>query len=334
MQQSELKALAEAGFVNEGDLLYDKIGNVKGLKPGAKLFEQDTFKSNIAQWAWDFHDTFMKRKGATDNSFDNLIAKMPRNMAGLIAFLVHNEARIKRDATTLDRPVGLAAETNEYLSKNPVAELDALGKSISQFSAAVMSPVVAAAGPALAKLVADIQGAASAAGKIATQHPAETAVADAAVAGWGFWKSWQLFTGFTKRLFGSGGTAGEAASGAADAGVGAASATGGGLLSAITKFLGPIGWAFAAKEALDVADPKGNLWGLTGPVDQWLAGGGQASPAPIDPFSLRSPAGAMFPVKAPRSILACLSRRAAPRSNGGRTPRRLAVAQCWRMMSA
>jgi hypothetical protein len=51
MQQSELKALARYGFVNNSDLLYDKIGNVKGLREGAQLFEQDTFKSNIAQWA-------------------------------------------------------------------------------------------------------------------------------------------------------------------------------------------------------------------------------------------------------------------------------------------
>ena len=38
MQHSELKALAAAGFVNSKDLLYNKIGDVKGLKAGAPAF--------------------------------------------------------------------------------------------------------------------------------------------------------------------------------------------------------------------------------------------------------------------------------------------------------
>jgi len=147
MQQSELRALTAAGFVQNSDLLYDKIGNVKGLKQSAQLFEADTFKSNIAQWAWDFHKEFMGGKGATEDKFDDLIARMPRNMAALIAFLVHGEARIKRDATSLDLPIGLKAAEDASLAGNPPAALSALQAAITQFTAAVTGPAVAAAGP-------------------------------------------------------------------------------------------------------------------------------------------------------------------------------------------
>ena len=112
------------------------------LKDGAQLFEADTFKSNIAQWAWDFHTQYMSREGATEGGFGELIAKMPKNMSGLIAFLVHNQARIKRDEATLDLPVGLAAGDNSYLAQNPSAGLDALKTSITQFAAAMTSPPI------------------------------------------------------------------------------------------------------------------------------------------------------------------------------------------------
>src|SRR4051812_26460243 len=121
MQHSELKALAAAGFVDHKYLMYNKDGDIKGLKSGAELFESEVFKSNIAQWSWDFHDAFMKRKGSTEEGFGDLIAKMPRNMAALIAFLNHNRERLQRDAGTIDPAVGLPAAGDNYLAANPVA---------------------------------------------------------------------------------------------------------------------------------------------------------------------------------------------------------------------
>jgi hypothetical protein len=223
MSQSELRALASAGFVNSNDLITNKIGDVKGLKPCAKLLEADTFKSNIAQWAWDFHDTFMQRKGANEGGFDDLIARMPRNMAGLIAFLTHNEARLKRDAGTLDTPVGLAAANDSSLANNPGAGLAALRDSITQFAATVTSPAVAAAAPAIAGLAHAIQTMSAAAGDFAKAHPQlATAGSAGAVAGAGAtggWLSWKLFTGIGK-LLGFGDGAAAAGGGAAAAGSG------------------------------------------------------------------------------------------------------------------
>lgn len=169
MQASELKTLIGAGFVDNKDLVWDH--NKPGLRPGAHLFEADVFKSNIAQWAWDFHDHYMKRKGATEDKFDDLIAKMPKNMAALIAFMVHNEDRIKRDSQSLGKPVGMKAEDNDYLADNPVAGLNALKDSIIQFGAAVTSPTMTMAGKALQGVASGIGSISSAWGEIAKAHP-------------------------------------------------------------------------------------------------------------------------------------------------------------------
>src|SRR5271166_2302241 len=75
MQHSEIKALQAAGFVNNKDIVYNKVGDIKGFKPGAQLFEQDVFKKNIMQWLWDFHDAFMKRKGATEEPLAKFIER-------------------------------------------------------------------------------------------------------------------------------------------------------------------------------------------------------------------------------------------------------------------
>jgi hypothetical protein len=83
MQHSELKKLAASGFVDNKDLDFLKNGEIKGTKPGAKLFEEDIFEKNPFQWANDFHDTYMKRRGSTEESFDKLVASMPRNMGAL-----------------------------------------------------------------------------------------------------------------------------------------------------------------------------------------------------------------------------------------------------------
>ncbi len=197
MQTSEFKALIGAGFVDNKDLYYEH--NKPLLKPGAQLFEADTFKSNIAQWAWDFHQHFMARKDATEGGFEDLIAKMPRNMSGLIAFLVHNEARLKRDAETLDKPIGLKAADDTSLGGNPPAALAALQASIAQFTATVTGPAVAAAGPGLASLAHGFQLVAASYGDWAAENPkASKAVGAGAIAGGaaaGGWLTLKLFTG-------------------------------------------------------------------------------------------------------------------------------------------
>jgi hypothetical protein len=205
------------------------------LRPGAHLFEADVFEKNIAQWAWDFHKTYMGREGATEQGFGEMIDKMPRNMAALIAFMVHNEQRLKRDEATLGLPVGLAASDNAFLAQNPGAGLDALKTSITQFAAAVASPPMAEIGAGLQAFARGIQSVSASYEEFATKHPeiakATGAAALAAGAGVGGWLSWKLFTGIG-RLFGFGGAgaATEAATGAEGAGLGLGGATGLGAL--------------------------------------------------------------------------------------------------------
>jgi hypothetical protein len=271
MQAGEFKALIDAGFARPEDVQY--IHNKPVLKKGAHLFEPDVFKSNIVQWAWDFHDRFMKGAGSTEGGFEDLIAKMPRNMSGLIAFLVHNRARLQRDAGQLDLPIGFAAAGDTSLGGNPAAALAALRDSIAQLGATVTSPAVAAAGPGLQALAHGVQMVAAAYGDWAAKNPdaAKGAGAGAVAAGVGTggWLTWKLFSGLG-RLFGFGGGAG--AGGAAGAGV-AEAAAGGSLLGPVGVAAGVVGAVLA-----DVlTNPKD-----TEAIKAWFHGsgsGGQLDPS-------------------------------------------------------
>lgn len=255
MQASELKALIGAGFANNKDLTWDH--NHPVLRPGAKLFEADLFKSNIAQWAWDFHSHFMGRKGATEGKFDDLIAKMPRNMAALIAFMTHNDARIHRDSDTIGLPMGLKAAGDKSLANNPVAGLDALGASIKQFSADVSSPAMGAVGANLSKTAQGIQSLAAAYSDFSRKSPEAAKALGVgglgAGAAAGGWLSWKLMSG-VGRFFGFGGEA---------AGGGTASAIGGvgtlGIGGAATIGAGVIGATASLYGLLEAIGPDGPL---------------------------------------------------------------------------
>jgi hypothetical protein len=156
MQHSELKKLAADGFVDSKDLDYTKTGEIKGTKPGAKMFEESLFEKNPFQWANDFHDTYMKRKGSTDESFDKLVMSMPRNMGALIEEFVHNRQRYERDAANQGQ-AGMAASTNEWLGQNPAAGAEALKTSFEALATSITAPGVQALGPALAAAAQGVQ---------------------------------------------------------------------------------------------------------------------------------------------------------------------------------
>jgi hypothetical protein len=171
MSQSELWALAHAGFVNSGDLIRNKVGDVRGVREGAQFFETDTFQKNIVQWALDFHRAYMSHNGASESGFSKLVARMPRNMGGLIEGIVHGEARFTRDAGLIGGAPRRAASSDTYGGQNPGAALEALRESVSQFGAVVAGPAVQAAAPAMMKLAQAITAISSAAGKFEEAHP-------------------------------------------------------------------------------------------------------------------------------------------------------------------
>jgi hypothetical protein len=224
MQQSELRAMASSGFARNQDLIFDKAGNVRGLKPGAKMFEEDVFKANPYQWSLDLHKEYMQRKDATEGGFEDLTAKMPRSMSALIEFFVHNQQRIERDAQTRQGAIGLGAATDATLGQNPGAELAALGAAITQFGAEVTGPAVKAAGPAMLAIAQAVQTAASMIDKAAKDHPiAATAASGGAIAGVA-WAGWKVAEGIWNKIFGGGGGGGPAAT---KAGSGVLGAVGG-----------------------------------------------------------------------------------------------------------
>jgi hypothetical protein len=67
-----------------------------------------------------------------------------------------------------------------------------------------------------------------------------------------------------------GGAAGAGQAGAAAGVAGAAAAGKAGVIGKLAKGAGAAGLAISGAQALDTADPEGNLWGLTKPVDDWV----------------------------------------------------------------
>jgi hypothetical protein len=260
LSHAELKAMAAAGFVDPKDLMYNKVGDVKGIKPGAHMYKADLFKSDIATWAWQFHSDYLKRKGATEGGFDDLIARMPRNMASLIAFLVHNEGRIKRDAETRDLAIGSAAAGNGFLGANPVAGMDALKTSLESFLSVVSQPAMKTVGANLEATAAALQKLAAIYGKFAHDNPDAAAkiglAAGGGAAAAGGYLSWKMISGMG-RFFGFGG-------GGAAGGAGAA---GGGLFGALVSKFGALGAVIGLTQWLD---PSGNFGGATSGIDEWF----------------------------------------------------------------
>jgi hypothetical protein len=240
----------------------------------------------------------MGRKGATEDKFDDLIARMPRNMAGLIAFLVHNEARLKRDAETRELAIGFKASEDASLGGNPPASLDALKTSITQFAAVATSPAVAAAGPALQVLAHEIQTAAAYLSDLATKNPktaeAVSAGAIAGAGGLGLWLTKKLF-GMAGRFFGGGGPAGDAAP------VMAAAEEGAGLLGTFARSIfGAVTLPSALLSADDSRTPqaKANDQAALDWIRSWFTGGaatGYGAPLQLPGAVARMPAGAVMP---------------------------------------
>jgi len=314
LSHAELKAMAAAGFADNKDLMYNKTGDIKGVKPGAHLYKEDQFKSDPAQWSWDFHKNFMARPGATEKKFEDLIATMPRNMAALISGFVHNEQRFKRDADTIDKATGIKAADNATLSENPVASLAALKESIEQFGSALTSPAMSKAGGLLTSLAQGIQSVSAAYGEWAKNNPtaADVIGAGAGVGGVVAGKGLE-YGGMLALLKGGFGLSASATelSGAAAALTTAAeilkgeavvdsvtNPKGGGLWGKL-KALGagampfikgawPIGVATGVKEGADYLDPGGNFGGLTDPFDSWSKAhfGFDPSKVPSPSFSM------------------------------------------------
>ena len=260
MQHSELKNLVKYGFVNPKDLLYNKTGDIKGLRPGAHVWEEDVMKANPAQFAWDMHQKFMSHKGATEDQFSSFVATLPRAMGAMIEFFTHGQGMAARDLALGKNPVGLAAAGNDYAANNPIAALNAFRTSIEQFGAALTAGPVQQAGKQLVALAQDITQAAAVVDKFETAHPgitkAGTGVAEvgATAVGVGMllnglkWMGRTALGGFgLGGLFGGGGGAGGA--GIAAGAEAAASSTG------FLAGLPPAAAAAAAAYAVRLAHP-------------------------------------------------------------------------------
>lgn len=247
MQHTEMMNLAKYGFIRPEDEVLNKVGDIKGLKPGARVWEEDVMKANPAQWSWDVHKKFMGHKGATEDQFTTFVGTLPRAMGAMIEFFTHGEGLAARDLALGKNPIGLAAAGNEYAAQNPVAALASLRASIEQFGAALTSEPVKQAGAQLVALSQYVTEAAAAVGKFEKDHPGITKAATTGtevaggVLGLGLlaagakWLGRTVLGGFgLGGLLGGGGDAAATGGGAAAAG----GAAGGGIGRMISAMVG------------------------------------------------------------------------------------------------
>ena len=134
-------------------------------------------KANPAQFAWDMHQKFMSRKGATEDQFTTFVGTLPRAMGAMIEFFTHGEGLAARDLALGKNPIGLAAAGNEFAAQNPVAALASLRASIEQFGAALTAEPVKQAGAQLVALAQYVTEAAAAVEKFEKDHPGITKTA-------------------------------------------------------------------------------------------------------------------------------------------------------------
>jgi len=233
MQHTELMNLAKYGFIKPEDMVLNKVGDIKGVKPGASVWEESVMKANPAQWAWDAHSKFMQRKGATEEQFTTFVGTLPRAMGAMIEFFTHGEGLAARDLALGKHPIGLAAAGNEYAAQNPVAALASLRASIEQFGAALTSGPVQQAGAQLVALSNYITEAAASVAQFEKSHPGITKAATSGtevaggVLGLGLLAAGAKWLGRTALggfglggLFGGGGVGGGATGGMAAGGAG------------------------------------------------------------------------------------------------------------------
>jgi hypothetical protein len=298
MQHTEMMNLAKYGFIRPGDEVLNKVGDIKGLKPGAHVWEEDVMKANPAQWAWDMHSKFMSRKGAKESEFTTFVGTLPRAMGAMIEFFTHGEGLAARDLALGKHPIGLAAAGNEYAAQNPMAALASLRASIEQFGAALTSEPVKQASAQLVALSQHVTEAASVVAKFEKDHPGITKAATTGteavggvlglglVLGGAKWLVGKALSGLgLGGLLGGGGAAGAA-------GGEAAAAAGGGL----ARIIGGVAAAASLPALIDLVtgdnrtpQAKANDAAVLNWIKSWISGPG--APMALPGATAASPVG-------------------------------------------
>lgn len=228
--------------------------------------------------------------------------------ARMMQELVIQQQALRNHQERMDHAPGL--ETADMVKNDPIAAMNALKTSIANFASTVGNPIMKDAANYLSSLSTSIAGWSEAIARWQKDNPdlAKRLAGTAGVTaiGGGFMASWfglEAFkSGFGLRgsavalthsaaaleaaavRLGAGAVAGTAAG---VAGAEAAAASGGlmGLLKRGSMGLLKGGaFAWLGNLAADVADPGGNLWGLTSPVDRWVKAHFGFDPSKFDPI--------------------------------------------------
>lgn len=230
--------------------------------------------------------------------------------------LIHaiaNEALIRKDVAQMKATTGI--EGADTLSRNPIAAFQELSNAVENFGTVLANPIMGTVAQVLDGIaqgvssfttaLADFQKAHPDAAKVLGAGVPAAAVVGGGALAWGALdgllsgfglkgsalaldKSALALEGAAVRL-GAAGVAGVAAGGA----TAAATAAEGGILYGLGRVAGKgLKWggrllrgglyAGAADVALDYADPQGNLWGLTKPVDDYVTRKTGVNPSKMD----------------------------------------------------
>lgn len=256
------------------------------VKDRMELLRQQELKSNPNAKV----DEHALRERAIHGLASDFIAQsgMRNTVVDQLVHLFANAKLLESDIARWQEAPGFKAEVNN--AKNPLAAWEEFKTSLEGFAASITNPVMGNAAKTLDNWSRSIAKTAVDLNEYFEKHPdIGKGVAVGAVAAGGLTTAW-LFTGVTalvrsgprhlaaaeahmvaaRALTAAAGKTGVAGAVGGLAGKTPAGPTGTTVLPLWSRLLGGALAGYAAHEVLEMADPKGNLWGLTSPIDNWF----------------------------------------------------------------
>jgi hypothetical protein len=182
-------------------------------------------------------------------------------VADNLAHLIGNELLIQRDIAAGKNARG--SEAAQDIAQSPAGAWAEFTQSVANFAAVLGAPSMKPALAALDALAHEISSLVATLATFQAQHPAAAKATSIGAIG---------------ATAVGGGALGLAAFGGLAGGLGlkslggALTASAATLAKALVRTSVASAAALAAEEVLELADPQGNLWGLTSPIDKWVKG--------------------------------------------------------------
>lgn len=220
-------------------------------------------------------------ESAADIMEASSLGKIFADRQALMAAIAIRSSKDKRAELNagLETAPGRTGQVSEFIRSTAPSQVQDMKNAADRANEQSFNAVSGPMG-VLAKRTAEL---AEAFPQLTTALYAVGTVGGSVAAGFGGAALWSKFAGTGAAAAGGG-----AAAGAAAGAAGAAAKGGGSMLKGAAKGAGIAGLALTLSEVMSIIDPRGNLWGLTDGIDQWVK-----AKTGINPSNLSDKSGAV-----------------------------------------